>query len=217
MVSCASKKAAVNPEVSTLFHPSLKEISNAELGISLVTKEQGLSYDAIEITKEFKVEQNNNLKVIEAGQIFINNYTTEKYDLYSIDSDSTHVIAIPKIEGNPMISTSNDTDGIYSTGFSQFGMNFTIPVEKIEYTKRKVIVKNKDYFKQEFIYNGRVGDALKFAYREYINDYARPAFTQDLRYDLSETKIIGFRGLRIEVLNATNTEIQYKVINYFEK
>ena len=68
---------------------------------------------------------------------------------------------------------------------------------------------------QEFLYAGRVGDALKFIYREYKNNYARPAFTQEVQYDLSQSDEIGFKNLRLKVLEATNTNITYKVIQNF--
>ena len=66
---------------------------------------------------------------------------------------------------------------------------------------------------QEFIYNGRVGDALKFIYREFSGDYLKPAFTQEVQYGLSLSNEIGFKELRLEVINATNTEITYKLIS----
>jgi len=68
---------------------------------------------------------------------------------------------------------------------------------------------------QEFVYNGRVGDAVKFVYREFKNNYARPAFTQDVQYDLSQSDEIGFLNLRLRVLEATNTSITYVVIQNF--
>ena len=68
---------------------------------------------------------------------------------------------------------------------------------------------------QEFIYNGRVGDAVKFVYREFKNSYARPAFTQEVQYDLSHSDEIGFQDLRIKVIDATNTDITYTVIRNF--
>ena len=67
---------------------------------------------------------------------------------------------------------------------------------------------------QEFVYNGRVGDAVKFVYREFKNNYARPAFTQDVQYDLSQSDLIGFLNLRLRVLEATK-RITYVVIQNF--
>jgi len=64
--------------------------------------------------------------------------------------------------------------------------------------------------KKEILYNGKSKDAIKMTYREFTNDMARPAFYQDLSYELSSPMIIGFRGLEIEVIEATNTMIKYK-------
>ena len=216
LTSCGAKKSSVIPKISTTFEPGLNEINKVEIGIPLVSKEKNQTYDAIKITKEFQIELDYIVETIEVGELFINDFTTEKYDLFSNSTDSKLVIAVPRNGENLMICTSNVNDGIYTTGVSTVGMNFILPKEKIEYIKTKAIATVKEYFKQEFIYNGRVGNALKFIYREYVNDYARPAFTQDLQYYLSESKAIGFRGLRIEIISATNTEIQYKVLEYFK-
>ena len=44
---------------------------------------------------------------------------------------------------------------------------------------------------------------------------ARPAFNQDVQYDLSEGKTIGFKGARVEIVEATNTNIRYRVLAHF--
>ncbi len=75
----------------------------------------------------------------------------------------------------------------------------------------------QECYKQEFIYNGKVNNHLKFIYREYVKDMARPAFFQELQYDLEEGNIVGFKGLRIEVEEVTNTKIKYKVLKSFDK
>lgn len=72
-----------------------------------------------------------------------------------------------------------------------------------------------DTYAQELIYNGRVDNYLKFIYREFINDYARAAFTQDIQYDIQQSKIIGFKNVKIKILDATNTELVYEVISNF--
>jgi hypothetical protein len=53
-------------------------------------------------------------------------------------------------------------------------------------------------------------------YREFKNSFARPAFTQELKYDLSQDRVIGYQGARFEVLNAGNTEITYKVLSLLQ-
>lgn len=219
LTSCGVKKINVKPEISKTFAPELNEISRAEIGITLVSKEKGPKYDAIEITKEFKTKVGYQLKTVERSKVFINDHNTKKYHLYSNPDEKTFGIAIPRNGENTLIyETNSDPNGIYTTRMGDNSIVFKPLKEKIEYIKTFVSVKQNDYdyFKQEFVYNGRVGDALKFIYREYIKDYVRPGFTQELQYDLSESKIIGFRGLRIEIINATNTTIIYKVTHYFD-
>ena len=81
----------------------------------------------------------------------------------------------------------------------------------------KIVIENTAgyYFKQEFIFNGRVNNSLKFIYREFSGETARPSFTQEVQYDLNQSNIIGFKDLSIEILNATNQEMEYKVITPF--
>jgi hypothetical protein len=69
----------------------------------------------------------------------------------------------------------------------------------------------KNSYREELIYNGKSKDTIRLSYREYKNDMARPAFYQDLTYDLSESREIAFRDLRIEVLEATNSAIKFIV------
>jgi hypothetical protein len=73
---------------------------------------------------------------------------------------------------------------------------------------------DKDSFKYVALYQGKSENKIKISFREFKDDMARPAFTQDIEYELEKdgTSIIGFKGLRIEVLKATNTDITYKVV-----
>ena len=71
-----------------------------------------------------------------------------------------------------------------------------------------------DSFKYEVLYQGKIGNKIKISFREFKEDMARPAFTQDIEYELENdgTAIIGFKGLRVEVIKATNMNITYKVV-----
>lgn len=77
------------------------------------------------------------------------------------------------------------------------------------------VVDSKTNFVQELIYNGRSGDTLKFIYRELSDDMLRAAFTQEIQYDLSQSSEIGFKNVRIEVTEASNTSITYKMLSNF--
>ena len=83
-------------------------------------------------------------------------------------------------------------------------------------TKTTVKSVDENEFQQTLIYNGMVGKKINVAYREFSNKMARAAFSNDVEYDLSQSKIIGYKGAKIEVLNATNENITYRVISNFK-
>ena len=76
---------------------------------------------------------------------------------------------------------------------------------------------NYPNFSQELIYNGRIDNFVKFLYRESSGGYMRDAFSQDVQYDLNNSSEIGFKGSRIEIIKATNTELQYRVLSPFRR
>ena len=67
-------------------------------------------------------------------------------------------------------------------------------------------------FKRALVYAGTSQSTLNVSYRELLNDMARPAFTQELRYDAAKGAVIGYKGARFEVLEAGNTTIKYRVL-----
>lgn len=69
-----------------------------------------------------------------------------------------------------------------------------------------------DYFNMELIYGGINGSVVSLDYREYTKGMARQAFYQHLTYDLSKSKIIRYKNIKIQILDATNEAIDFKVI-----
>lgn len=81
--------------------------------------------------------------------------------------------------------------------------------------KRNAWVENS--IQQTLIYNGKYGDQIRIGYREFSHSYARPAFSNDVSYDLQESSLISYRGAMLEILEATNVFIRYKVIKNFNE
>lgn len=72
-----------------------------------------------------------------------------------------------------------------------------------------------DSFQQTLLYNGRIGNRVTLGYREFSRDIARAAFSNNVDYDITESTVIGYKGARLEILKATNTEITYKILSGF--
>jgi len=86
---------------------------------------------------------------------------------------------------------------------------------KGDYEMKTKISERGTSFQQTLMYSGRVGDKIKFGYREFSNNLARPAFNNDVEYDLSTSNIIGYKGAQIEVISSDNSGIKYKVLKNF--
>lgn len=90
------------------------------------------------------------------------------------------------------------------------------PCAKVDYVMGVTTNYQQASFQSTLIYSGRIGDRITLGYREFDRNMARPAFSNDVAYDLSESMILGYKGARLEVLHASNTEISYKVLAGFD-
>lgn len=77
---------------------------------------------------------------------------------------------------------------------------------------------NSKILRGELLYQGAGGGILRLSYREYIDDMARPAFQQDATFDLNREGIteLRFKGAEIQVFEAGNSGIRYKVLSGFK-
>jgi hypothetical protein len=64
----------------------------------------------------------------------------------------------------------------------------------------------------ELLYGGVANDIIKVSYREYSNKIARPAFYQELQYDLKQSKTILYKNTKIQILSATNEALTYRIL-----
>jgi hypothetical protein len=96
-----------------------------------------------------------------------------------------------------------------------FNVSVCNEVKDVEKVKKPS--QTADSFQQTLIYNGKVGSKINIGYREFSNNSARPAFNNNVEYDMSESKIIGYKGAELEVLEATNQAIKFRLIQNFNK
>lgn len=69
-------------------------------------------------------------------------------------------------------------------------------------------------YRQTLSFLGVNGQTLRLAYREYVNEMARPAFTDEVTFSLSGTypETVAYRDLVIEVLGIGNTGLRYRLV-----
>lgn len=86
-------------------------------------------------------------------------------------------------------------------------------IEGFQKVKRPIV--SQDMIQRTLIYSGKVGNKINVSYREFSGSIARPAFSNNVEYDISESNEIGYKGALLEVIEATNRSIKYKVLRNF--
>lgn len=87
---------------------------------------------------------------------------------------------------------------------------------RIRYESSEQIIPRSDAFRYEILFQGLSNRTLRFAYREFTGDFARPAFFQDVTYELTSLPMqVAFRSVQFEILEAGNNGIKYRVLSGF--
>jgi len=216
---CASKlPTKIISDVSTINLPALNQEAEVEIGDTLLEKSIAYTYDGLELfstisdggyAREYIMtphklpyikKDKNGDKYFEASS---NNYYVD---------DKTFGQRVPLYKEFLILKTDGSLD---LTGYFDLTSADPVATPNPNFRVGKLVDISQPSFKQELIYNGKSGSTLKFMYREFSKDLARPSFSQEVNYDLAESNIVGFKGARIEILNATNTKIEYKVLKSF--
>ncbi|MFV2045283.1 MAG: hypothetical protein ACC700_18875 [Anaerolineales bacterium] len=220
LVGCVSGPSTrdVVPDLEYKDYPVIGQEATAEIGDTLVLKSKLYTYDGLELmeavtdggsNREYIVDPHKMplVKVDEGGR----KYFKPDHAHYYVQ-DKMFGQIVPMGNGYFVVSPDNEASitGYYDMS-SAGPLTNPYPHMKIG----KIVDERKPNFRQELLYNGKVGTAIKLTYREYSNDMIRTAFSQEVQYDLSESKLVGFRGVRIEILEASNMLIRYRVLKSF--
>lgn len=117
--------------------------------------------------------------------------------------------------GNPLIvgDICKDYDGKIFLAIVASRVYLEQDFEKIKFVKS--VLEEQENFVQEIIYSGRSGDKLKFVYREFTDSLTKPTYFQEFEFD-SATGFIHFKGAKLEIVEASNEKLTYKVVDSFK-
>lgn len=81
------------------------------------------------------------------------------------------------------------------------------------YTKQPLSVVGKDSFRYTILYQGATSDTVRFSYREFKDDMARPAFTEDLTIPReSFPQMAMLKNVQVEILGLTGMGLKYRIV-----
>ena len=214
LCGCTTTKHVIAPQLTIINQPTIGEEHTSELGETLVQKGKLYRYEGFQlentvsagggIFKTLTLRTGTLLKesMFDEERLY---YTTDKLEIY----DS--MLGTKMVFGGLSINKSNNKDIIF---YCDFLKDFA-PEPSPILNRATITDIEKPNFRQELIYNGRSGDTIKILYREYTGDLLRAPFSQEVQYDLREGNTVGFKGARLEIIDATNVKIKYRVLNSF--
>ena len=204
---CVSTNYNYLPSRVDLSEPPLGSVVTVHVGESMVRQGRYTEHDAIYLNHDTKVGGALASYTITRGY-YLKQGEDGKSEFYLPGGgpDSGRVIKSALADPFKIIRLDKKTGKF--CGVTVF--NLEVCTRKADYIKKKYPITATDSFQQTLIYSGKVGSKINVGYREFSSNYARPAFNNDVEYDLLESTAVAYKGCRIEVIEATNEYIKYK-------
>jgi len=217
-------------DTKIINYPELGVISTKNIGDRLVAKGVRTTGPSLRITKAAQFDFFNLVGcayTVSPGEYFqigiLNDKATDKKAAKTFDCFGPAIYKMTSSDGKSngncggSINSGNictDSKEYFLYGFNYHRAPLNQGFNRVKLTEKTI--EGEPNFVQELIYNGRTGNQVKFVYREFSSDMIRAAFSQEVQYDLSQSPIIGFKALRMEVISADNTQISYRLIKNFD-
>lgn len=210
------QKIERKPELVKL--PEINKTLTVEIGDSLISEQYRYADPALEVTEKLSIETSNIGRDFTLS-IHPGKYIAKGQDEYGIFYESVtgkltandeHLNSIKF--GVYATSSSPATIEIYT--LTSDGRPLSYPAKNLSFKKFDIESTASTRFTKELVYTGVSKNIITILYREYSDGVARPAFTQELKYDIGEGNIFGFKGARFEIIRATNTGLTYKAISH---
>jgi len=208
--ACATPQYNYAPEKIEISEPPIGAVNIAYVGDEMLKQGKYTEYDAIKVPIETKAKAFTIMPgyYVKQGQDDKSTYYTT-YD--GKDSGSFVSGFLAGSEKATNIRINNDDNKLCVIT----NIKIVYCSKNGRFTKELKPILTTDSFQQTLIYSGRVGNKINVGYREFSNSLARPAFNNDVEYDLNVSMEIGYKGSQIEIIEATNQLIKYKVLRNF--
>lgn len=229
VVACASRKPSpLNPLLvpytsvlaerdETISLPAIGVRSEAEIGQSMVSTALRTTTSAIEtfedIVHKSETPEASGWLVLPKGKFYLSGENSDgKFYRSSKNGNLTRATSVPVVGGIFLPNQIGLTTKVFWFPQSNSYRPNADSHPAIRYEKTLVEIWGATSFKRELVYSGVSQNTISILYREFKDDMARPAFTQELKYDLTQSRSIGYKGARFEIERATNISITYKVL-----
>ena len=214
LIGCASPQYNYSALATDVSEPPLGNVVRVNVGDSMLLQGRFTEHDAIHVSNPGSFGLLS-VYTVSTGYFFKQG-EDEDFKFYlplksERESGTVKVSAL----ADPFEVLAVDKEDNELCGVSVYGGYVCNDEITFIFVKKAILSENA--FQQTLIYSGKSGSNILIGYREFSNNMARPAFNNDVSYDLDESTDIGYKGARLEILKATNQYIEYKVISNFNK
>ncbi len=215
LVSGCASTQTIPPQIEQIDQPALGAVTAIELGEAAVATGRSRSLPGLALANELSW----------GDGVLRKRFTVAPGRLAARQSDARHIYYFSDrmTARDPLFGTapyasgglcrakdgSGPVRGFITPGQCVLTWNATPQVRDI-----RIEEADEGARRRELIYHGRADGKVRFLYRETMGDSAPQ--TQSLDYDLAHSAVIGFRGARLEVLEADNTRLRYRLLAAFD-
>lgn len=209
LTGCAAPKYNYVPNSISISEPPIDSVSVVRIGDTMLRQGKYREHDALHITA---IREISWAYTLHPGY-YLKDGEDETSEFYSPGRAEDGGRIEKAFIADPWKSVMAKKTAPELCVVTAFNVAVCKVVQDIERTKRPVLA--QDAFQQTLIYNGRVGSKINIGYREFSNNTARPAFNNNVEYDLNESMRIGYKGADMEILEATNQHIKFRMLRNF--
>lgn len=138
---------------------------------------------------------------------------------YGVNSNITKTLSTETLTGRvSSVSVNPSETGVNITAnHSQGSSTWNLSEEEFNnsFEETSKVIEVKSSMQRTIEYAGINGNLVKFIYSEFKDGMARDAFTREFSIDLSADNAGAYKGAVFEIIKATNSTIEYKVIRNF--
>lgn len=216
LIGCSSlPDVSYVPQTTDISYPPLNNITTAYVGDDLVMQGTVLIYDAITVDNDIIIPHGTNITLISKG-VYLKLGEDSKEIVYSaIPLGGTEKQTTATYNPPFAISIKKGSNKVFCAKYINGIFVGEICIDKFMVTKKTQEIGKSNSFQRTLIYNGRIGNKLNIGYRESLNGSARTSFSNNVEYDLNESNVIGYKGAKVKVIDASNSYIKYKLLRNF--
>jgi hypothetical protein len=212
LTACATPKHNYQAATTNISEPPLNSINTKQVGDEMLKQGKFREHDALYVTSQLKPHW--------AYTVFPGYYlksgedeSNEHYRIGGAGEESGYIEKAALADSYKSLLLKKDTGVLCVVTVFNATACFNNITDGFEKVKKPITT--QDTIQRTLIYSGKSGNKINVGYREFSGNIARPAFSNNVEYDLEESKQIGYKGALLEIIEATNTFIKYKVLSNF--